>query len=142
MSVLGKETAVSTFAETQLVPIIACVEMDIIFIKMKKLAWVGNVFIFIKTRNLSWVVIIYSNLHLLSLAFTLSTKITITAWKCPYSKLLCFVFSRIRIEYGKIWMWENEDKNMQIHFSNCLSRVWLVWCSHNYQNCNCNIFFN
>ena len=79
MSVLGKETAVSTFAETQLVPIIACVEMDIIFIKMKKLAWVGSVFIFIKIRNLPWIVIIYSNLHLLSLAFTLSTKITITA---------------------------------------------------------------
>ena len=44
MSVLRKETAANKFAETQLVRIIVYVEMDIIFIKMKKLAWVGNVF--------------------------------------------------------------------------------------------------
>ena len=69
MSVTGKETVVSTFAETQLAPIIACVEMDIIFIKMEKLAWVGNAFLFIKVRNL--VVIVYSNLQLLCLAHTI-----------------------------------------------------------------------
>lgn len=44
MSVLTKETAANKFAETRLVRIIVYVEMDIIFIKMKKLAWVGNVF--------------------------------------------------------------------------------------------------
>ena len=42
MSVPGKETVVSTFAETQLVPITVYVEMDTIFIKMEKLVWVGN----------------------------------------------------------------------------------------------------
>ena len=44
MSALKRETAVSTFAETQLVPIIACVEMDIICIKMGNPAWVGMLF--------------------------------------------------------------------------------------------------
>lgn len=66
MSVLRKETAANKFAETQLVRIIVYVEMDIIFIKMEKLAWVGNAFLFIKVRNL--VVIVYSNLQLLCLA--------------------------------------------------------------------------
>ena len=44
MSALKRETAVSTFAEKQLVPIIACVEMDIICIKMGNPAWVGMLF--------------------------------------------------------------------------------------------------
>ena len=69
MSVLRKETAVNNFAETQLVRIIVYAEMGIIFIKMEKLAWVGNAFLFIKVRNL--VVIVYSNLQLLCLAHTI-----------------------------------------------------------------------
>ena len=42
MSVQKREMAVSTFAEIQLAPIIVCVEMDIICIKMGNLAWVGS----------------------------------------------------------------------------------------------------
>ena len=61
MSVLGKETAANNFAETQLVRITVHVEMGIIFIKMEKLAWVGNRFIFIKMGKLAWVVMLYSS---------------------------------------------------------------------------------
>ena len=60
MSVLRKETAVNNFAETQLVRIIVYAEMGIIFIKMEKLAWVGNAFFFIKMGKLARVVILYS----------------------------------------------------------------------------------
>ena len=42
-------------------------------------------------------------------------SITITAWKCPYSKLFWFVFSRICTEYGKIRMRENTDQNNSEH---------------------------
>ena len=107
MSVLGKETVVSTFAKTQLVPIIVCVEMDIIFIKMKKLAWVGSVFIFIKIRNLPWVVIVYSNLHLLSLAFTIISEVLLSLHESVHirsysgSYFPAFVLNTERSECGK-----------------------------------------
>ena len=44
MSAQKREMAVNTFAEIQLAPIIVCVEMDIICIKMGNLAWVGMLY--------------------------------------------------------------------------------------------------
>ena len=44
MSVQKRKMAVSSFAEIQFAPIIVCVEMDIISIKMGNLAWVGMLY--------------------------------------------------------------------------------------------------
>lgn len=44
MNVQKREMAVSTFAEIQLAPIIVCVEMGIIWIKMGNLVWVGMLY--------------------------------------------------------------------------------------------------
>ena len=68
MSAQKREMAVSTFAEIQLAPIIVCVEMDIICIKMGNLAWVGMLYS-VKSLSTFRAVIILGNvlLYILSL---------------------------------------------------------------------------